>query len=389
MKTKALALAIGAALVLSTAGRAADAPATQPLSPEIGNAINQLSADDYQERQHAVGKIQQALADTIRQLLLLDDPEARNRMSAIMEFNAGLSRWAMDVMQMTKEQRDPMVTWGTLPENAPLIAKLYSTRAEQRLDGIKDLAKRTEPPAAVLLAALIRDDDRAIRLSAIAAARDRPIHPAITDALWTVATTQPGNGIRRLNINGGQVNIVGNGRLAIGGITYFGNQTGEQDAAAEALIHLKDPSVPARVRAFLESPPRNALGDVRFAGVMANDSTQRVLNIAGAYQVTEALPALMKIVTGPVTNANSFNFNGQSSYFSNRTAAMAAVCLISGQQLEEYNLHKLPQGNQGVTTDQWATNDAAAEGQAADRLANWYAKYQQKPATAPATQAGR
>jgi hypothetical protein len=382
MKVNLLALAVGMALTFPSGLRAADAPATEPLSPDLTKAIAQLTADDYQERQQAVSKIEEALAANVRQLLLLDDPEARNRMSAIMEFNAGLSRWAIDVVQLPKEQRQAVVLWGTSPEGSSLVAKIYSAHSDQRVEGVKDLAKRTEPATATLLATLITDDDRTVRLAAIAAAGDRPVNAAITDALWNVATgtARPGNRFGQLTINGGQVNIVGNGRLVIGGNTYYGGRYGDESAAMDALIHLKDPSIPPRVRAFLEGTTKTGATEVRFSGAMSNDPTQRVLTLAAAYQVTEALPSLMKIVTGPVSASSSVNLNGQASYVTNRTAAMATVCLISGQKLDDYKLHKSPEMNQ------WATTDAAAEGEAATRLAKWYDKYQQQPATAPATQ---
>lgn len=368
---------------LGSVARAADVPATQPapLSPQLVQAIGQLTADDYQDRQAAMGKIQAALAQGIREMVLLDDPEARNRMVGIMEYNAALSRWAIDALALPREQRIALAKWAMTPQVAPLIANVYGSRPEQRAAGMKDLGTNADANASLLLAHLIRDEDRSVRLAAMEAVRERPATPAVIDALWSVASGAAGPATSM----GPQLRVAGGGRVVFGGAALastvnYGSRMPDENTAIDVLIHLKDPGIPEKIRAYFADSAKTTPRGAGMSLVFGNDPMRGILALAAAYQVKQAVPPLMKIVNSPVSGTSTFNFNGHPTCITNRTAALATVCQISGQKPEDYKLRKSAELNQ------WCTPDAPAETQAADKLTQWYQNHraEYEPATQPA-----
>jgi hypothetical protein len=165
-----------------------------------------------------MGKIQAALAQSIREMVMLDDPEARNRMAAIMEYNIAISRWAIDALALPREQRMALARWAMTPEVAPVIAKVYG-KPEQRAAGIKELSAYSDANASLVLAYLIRDQDRGVRLMALAAVRDRPATPAVIDALWSVASGAAGPA----TLMSPQFRVGGGERVLLGGAALAGN----------------------------------------------------------------------------------------------------------------------------------------------------------------------
>jgi hypothetical protein len=394
-------------LLLSAAVRAADpAPTAVPLA----DALKQLTADDYQTRQSAGDKVNAALAQNIHEMLSYNDPESLGRIAGALEYNAALSRWALDVLKLPAEQRAALATWGTTPQVAPLLARIYGKDAPERAKAIAELAQDKSPNVNTLLAKLIRDEDAAVRNAAIAGARTRPADPAVIEALWGLATgtggedqaeaikglppgvhVMMGKAIAR-NFKmmqgralGGIANVVVQGN--INGVP-FGNIGGQEDhsddsQAVAALIAFKDPSVAAKVRAYFQEAKPAAdvpAGAMRMMfGGGGDPAMQNVLTLAEAYKVTEVIPHLMKTVTDGAVNTQSVTINGTTYCTSNRTDAMAAVCLISGQKPEDYKLTKAPELNA------WTTPDAASEGAAADKLTKWFQS--QPAATQPASPA--
>ncbi len=372
-------------------------PVAAPAVP-LHEALKQLTADDYETRQGALDKIQAALAQNIHEMLLLNDPEARGRLTEALEYNAALSRWALDVLALPAEKRTAMADWGTSPEVAPQIAKIYSKDAPQRVKGIGELAKNSNPNVNNLLAKLIKDEDASVQQAAISAARTRPANPAVIDALWDVAmgtsseqgATMQGmpNGVKMmmgkamrvhmaravgaagmLQIGGGaQVIVRGNvNGVPFGNVGGMGDESGTSRAVA-ALIGFKDPLVVAKVRAYYQDDKAVKAGGVGGFGVMfgGDDASQNILTLAEAYQVKEIIPYLMKIVSDSGVNTQSMTMNGKTYCTSNRTDVMAAVCVISGQKPENYKLQKSEELNA------WTTPDAATEGAAADKLVKWF-----------------
>jgi len=371
-------------------------PATTAPAVGITEALKQLTADDYQVRQAAVDNIQAALARNIHDMLALNDPEAHNRMNGVLDFNVALSRWAQGVLALPSDQRRALAAWGTTPAAAPLVAKVYGKDAAQRTTALAELVKSPDPAVNTLLAMLLHDEDSAVRQASLVAAKDRPANPVIVNALWDMATGAAADGpagmvkvnglppnvrmmMKRAMGNMGNIRINGLGaaHVVIGGNVNgvpFGNMGGmttvgpsSDDAlAVEALIAAKDPTVADRVRAFIHDGKL----DLTSSGVQnllgGDAATQNVIALAAAYHVQEALPHLMKIVSNPSVRTDTVSVNGQSECTSDRTDAMAAVCQISGQKPEDYDLHKSAQ------LGAWVVPNGAAESAAAEKLTKWY-----------------
>jgi len=354
------------------------APITPPaaLSPQLVQALGELAGDDYVQRQQAVDKIQAALADAIGALIRQNDPEARNRMAGIMEYNAALSRWGLEALQLPPAQRAAVVAWAMAPRMAPLIARVYATHPEQRQEAIRELARNTDPNAGTLLARLICDEDATVRLMAMDAVRQRPATPVIVDALWNVAVGAAGPAT--YNRSPTMLNTLA---LEFNSPQLYGGRTLDERAAIGVLIGLKDAGVAARVGVYLEQHAAEKMSGGQGGSVfLGNNPLRGVLALAQSYHARQAIAPLMKIVAGPVSGTSNINFGGHPTCLTNRTEAMAAICLISGLKPEDYDLHKSPQINQ------WCTTDAAAEKQAATKLIQWYQDHRAEFAapTAPA-----
>ncbi len=183
-RSSIVVIVVASVLAALTVHAAPPAESTQPaptLSPQMDAALRQLTGGSYVERQKAMTAIQQALADQMRQMLAVDDPEARARVGGLLEFDDALVKWAMDSLKLPAGERASQLNWGLKADIFPIIAKVYSSNTQTRVAGVKELGKIPGPEASSVLGRLIVDDQREVYLAAMEAVWDRPATPAVIE----------------------------------------------------------------------------------------------------------------------------------------------------------------------------------------------------------------
>jgi len=148
-------LAVVFLLAGGVSARAADK--SEVLSPVVKEALDGLSAEDYGVREKALQQLEVALGRQLQAMVSLDDPESQTRLSALLEFNEGLTHWAIDTLKLPDEQRKTQLKWGLAPEMVATVAKAYSSNADRRLEAAKELAKLEGEEPALLVAHLLND----------------------------------------------------------------------------------------------------------------------------------------------------------------------------------------------------------------------------------------
>ena len=221
------------------------------LSSAMREALPGLSAEDYQTREQAQKQIQLALGQQLASLLGNHDIEAEARTAALLEFNDGVTRWAIDALQLPPEQRQAQIKWGLNPEVLPIVARIYSPTLNNRIEGIKQLPKYDDADVSFLLARLLSDSDRAVYLGAMEAVWDRKPTDAIVDALWYRAVE---NGFALPNsqpVGRGGNMVFFRGR-PIGDNIAASRRLQDDKIAVEVLINLKAPQMRDRLKTFFE-----------------------------------------------------------------------------------------------------------------------------------------
>ncbi len=184
--------------------RADTAPAA-PAPTGFQTALVQLSADDFETREQAVKKLQvllaeqtrqqvhiqemmeqlqQSLAAQIKQLTVVQDPESQKRVAGLLEMQASLTHWVLQVMALPVDQRHKLLEWGFSPEAVPVLTRIYSRNSGARRAGIKELGKLVGPGADWTLEQLIRNTTAGTSVAAMAVAYERSPCDGVIEALW-------------------------------------------------------------------------------------------------------------------------------------------------------------------------------------------------------------
>ncbi len=366
---------------------------TSALTPEMLEALKQLSAEDFQARQEAVTKLQQALAKHFQQMVLVQelmlkiqanlaqqlqemtldpDIESQSRVASLMEFNSALSRWAIDVLALPEPRRDAFLKWGLSPEGLPLVVRAYARKDEVRATAAKDLAKLDGDAPMWLLEQLVNDPDREVSLRAMDAIWDKPATPQLVDILFTKATAaiinqyrQRPQRIRTINVHGRIIQIYDQDVLA-------NQRMQDGDIAADLLIRMKSPLVNAHLAdlfnemtAAIKDP-----NDYRWRLLSPNygGGGQTITRLVEAYKPKEAVCFLMKVLDTTYQDGSNASINNVSYRYSMRIDAAALLLHLTGQDPETYKIRKI--ANFG---DRWVMQgQEKEEGEMVRALQQWW-----------------
>lgn len=369
------------------------------LSPRMDEAVKGLRAEGYQQRQEASKAMEEALVEQFRALSTVRDPEARSRVTALMAVNDSLSRWMLDMAELTDEQRASQTAWGLGKDVYPVIAKVYSPDAEMRAEGVRALGKMKGEEPSWLLGRLVGDDDRAVYVAAMEAVYERKLGSApVVNALWhrAVEAGLPENRAVRTVNRGPEVKF--RGRVLPGGaymdMSYRQHQ--DHDIATETLIEIDSDLVAEKVVDFLKRMSAQQDGAAVAGGrVVWSPYLQPVKNvyaIAEAYRPREALPILIDVVGGRVVQKNNGKVNNEAYFWSNRTPALVAAARIAGMDFDDLKLKK-----QARLSGMWTFPSEKDEDAAVEKLEKWWEANKEKfaaekgeraPASRPAEEAG-
>ena len=340
MKCTPLALVISA--VLASGTFAADAPAPVRVAPEFTAALKELTAPEFARREAAGSALEHLLAADLRLIIDADSTAARERVKEVIEFDEGLTRWALDLLKLPQDERKSLVAWGLDPANVPIVAKVYSSSAQVRLEGVRALANaKGDAEVSYLLATLLEEDNRDIHLAAMEVAWDRKPTEAVVEALWKRAISimwntyfpRPEQQAARI-INNGMFMAVEN--------PYRRAQ--DSEPAADTLIHFKSPLVQDKLRKLFQDMEHDAAGPnapMAMASVFQTEPGKQLGRLLEAYKTPEALPTLTRLASQPVAYRQQQNINGKAFFMSNRTPAIAMLALHSGLDPAELKMSRV------------------------------------------------
>lgn len=349
-------------------------PATTPLmaagggavTPEMIEALRQLSAEDYQTRQEAMKKLQQAmtthfqqmvlvqqlmlkiqdnLAEQLRQMTLSAEGEGQSRVASLMEFNQALSRWAIDVLGLPEEKRDAMLKWGLSPDGYPLVVRVYSSKDEVRAGVTKELAKIDSDNAIWLLGRLLDDVDREVALSTMDAIWDKAPTPQMIDILWNKAVGQTIQQYRPRPTRSRTMNV--HGRLVQVYDQDYNSSARMQDAdvAADVLIHWRNPVITDRLNTLFKEMAASIRdpNDYRWRVISPNyggEGAKTLSRLMEAYKPKEGFQFIMKVLASTNQDGYINQMNNVNYWQSSRVDAAALLCRMTGQDPEDYKIQK-------------------------------------------------
>jgi hypothetical protein len=415
MRKTTLALIL---LALTPTLRAADTPPTAPttiqnlppvhpkngtvnLPPEMIDALKKLTDDDYKIRQDAVNKLQQVLSRQFQQMVALQnlmlkvqdglasqlqemtqgagsEPHSNTRVAGLMEFNAALSRWAIDVMALPEKDRNDLLAWGTKDENIPLIARAYNRNDDLRAKAAKELVNLNTPQAQWLLVQLLNDPSREVSLAAIDAVYDKKPAPRVVATLWDRATAAAMNQIHQRQPRQKQLNI--HGRLVVIYDQDPNYQSRMQDAevAVDALIHFNDPEITQRLDAMfkeLASTMSNP-NDYRWRIMSPNygEAGRALARLVEHYKPREAVAFLFKVLAIENNDGSDSTMNHEKFRSSSRIDAAAMIAKLIGQDPDDYKIKRY--ANWG---DRWMIKGGVPEEEAVvKKLQGWWKENRSK-----------
>ncbi len=356
---------------------AAAPPQIETLSPAVSEALKGMASEEFATREKAQKDIQSALAQQIKALLSTGNPETQSRLVSLMEFNDGLSRWAIEVLKLPNDARQAQLTWGTQPQTLDMIAKLYSTHSAQRIEGIKLLAKDDGAQAGVVFGRLLEDDMRAVYIAAMEAVWDRKPSEPLVNALFNRAVDS-GLGVQG-QPNNTAVMVAFRGRNL--GPTYenMNRPTLDSNIAAEVLMNYKTPLLVEKLKSALNRIDEQLSDDNPHAAARAWSflpSTEPVRNLyklAENSQSRELIPVLLKLANSRVLTRSSGSMNAEKYFWSNRTAPLATVIQIVGQDAKDYKMKRLSTMN-----STWVSPTEAEEDATLKKFNEWWVKNSEK-----------
>ena len=372
-------LAVVFLLAGGVSARAADK--SEVLSPVVKEALDGLSAEDYGVREKALQQLEVALGRQLQAMVSLDDPESQTRLSALLEFNEGLTHWAIDTLKLPDEQRKTQLKWGLAPEMVATVAKAYSSNADRRLEAAKELAKLEGEEPASLVAHLLNDPERVVSVAAMEAVWDRKPNDQIIDALWQRAV-EAGMTMYAPRMIVGGPNIVFRGQVVANNnnFVYDNNYLRvmqDNGIATDVLIHLKAPQVTEKLKAlFIKAETDMTKANNRNPAWMymaQNEPMRNAYRLVEAYKPVELVPIFFRIIDAKVLTKSQGQMGAEKYFWSNRTAPLAALLVLTDQKPEEYKLKKM-----AALGNLWCVPTEAAENAAVEKLKEWWTKNAQK-----------
>ena len=350
------------------------------LSPAVRQALNDLSDETFVTRERSLRRVQLALGQQLEAFIASDDSEAQLRIAALLEFNDGITRWAIETFTLSDAQRKAQLRWGLSPDLLPILARVFSPASDKRLESLKQLAKLDDVEASVPLAELLNDPDRAVYVAAMEAVWDRKPTDAIVNSLWNRAVDAGFAGSSSQRLDHGD-NIVFRGRALSGAVRagFPGSQMQDHQLAVEVLIHLRSPQVTDKLGTLFAKIDQEIAGEnINNMYLTLNDPMKNAYLIAEAYRPKEIVPMLYHLAIGRITNRAQLldQMINERRFYSNRVTPLALFVLITEQSLEEYKLRKLT-----TAGELWTVPTEADENDAVEKIKSWWQKHAQEYGT--------
>jgi hypothetical protein len=147
----------------------------------------------------------------------------------------------------------------------------------------------------------------------------------------------------------------------------------DSDLACEVLIHMKAPQVEGKINGFYDRAVHVlANPDVSVSQPYFSNSgpSRNVWRLLEAYKPKSAMQNLYAIATGNVV----IEYNGRDDtgrlYLSNRTAAIAGVLMLTGQNPSDYKIQRVDR-----VFAQWDFPSKLVEEDAITKLKQWRAEH--------------
>jgi hypothetical protein len=376
-----IACVAGCWLTLSAGGFEVPTGSPTTTAPQVATAEEQLATQ------------------RIQALLGSDDPETQARVARLLQFQDGLVTWVGETIKLPDAEAQAQLDFCLKSEVIGKIAGLFTNDAEQRRKACAELAKFEEAGAEGMLLRLIDSRDRSLCLQAVDAVKSRKPTASAVEALWERAVVDA---------------------FRLSGVPLLKKPYDSRrvmdwnicNKSAEVLVTWKSPLVGPKLKEFLEAvekyyaEPKAPNGRQVFSD--KHPPMALVCDLMRAHKPSEAVPVLMKVVTGkaypggnmamagnqmlgirrrlPNAEAAEENNKEVATYFwTTRTLFIAMLVEVTGQKAEDYGL-KVCQPAGGY----WSFASEKEEEKAVAKLKEWWAAHQGEyeaagTATLPAT----
>lgn len=384
---------------------AATPTTAQATATTFNAAMQELTADDFVEREKAsatlqailneqlraqaelqqtVDQLTRAYAAQITALGQIPEPEAQARVAGLLEIQKGLVNWTAAVLEAPAEQRKSLLAWGCQAKVAPIIGKVYSLKCAQRVAGVKALGKleRVEDGGGMgvdwLLAYLLQhEDDSAVRFQVLASLYERKPQPVTVEALWKLALGGQQDASESSDSRGEfpdkyfKVNFPGVDPEQLPDF-FNGEDIGDEvPLAAKVLIQFKDPSLERRLTELLKKQLKNEQLTPLTRGQYWYTNFHQLL---ATYQIKAAIPYLACMATSGPSDESTIDTDQRSWYDTNRTEALGTLLELAGLSPEEYHLYRMT-ASQTVRGEVWVTDTEAHEQEAVEQFHAWWKQH--------------
>ena len=365
--------------------------ASPAIAPAVQTALAQFSSDDFNTRRKALEHLEAAFAQEAVLLASEKSPEVQADLSRALEFQDGLIRWEQSVLKMPAEGRATELQLISNPKVFPILSKIFSARSSLRVEGIQALAapdwSEVSPMGVdLLLAHLVDDDDREVSLAAMEVVWNRKPSAPVVNVLWRRAVEEGMNRSLRSAVampHTKQLTFLGRPVQTSGGFFSSPGQAGtnDSDIATDVLAHLQSPLVKEKLIAFFrQAAEMSARPDVTNAQLYSYSSitpaAKNAFALLETYKPVEVIPSLYGLATSRAAPAYSYSDGAGRYVATNRTCAIAALTMLTGQRSEDYQLKQLDRRSRGLmpgaTGSMWVVPAQADEQAAVTKLQEWW-----------------
>ena len=363
-------------LIGASAGIGESAPR---ISSAMARAIRNLGSSRYATRQKAQAEIRVLLADQLRATIEATGDERRARLIHILEFDEGISRWALAVMRRPASDRRELFNWGLSPQAAPLIADAFSHRPSVQITAVGGLAALW-PRSQWIVDRLLSSPHRLVYLSMLAAIWNIKPDAHLIDKLWRWSVAS-GNtlGVQSVSLHRLKFR---HQIITISHCVNIWQRIQDSTYAAEVLRHWNPPQLKTLLTDYVRTASRPNTPAARTLASPAATGCRNYLSLFARARPPSAAPWLLKILRSPSPGGISFvgNFNNQRVHWDSHTTIIYLLILAAGRKPADYHFfHSQLYGGS------WLTSTPAAQLRAQKRIVAWWHRHlvNSSPGTRP------
>ena len=168
-------------------------------------------------------------------------------MAGLIEFNEALSRWTLEVLDLSEDDAAPLLKWGLTDEHITLVARAFNRNPDVRADAVADIAKLDGPEADWMFLQLLQDRDRRVSLTAMDAAYDRRKPPPPCSIRCGNRRRRKSDQLQVRQQQGRQVIVNVHGNPISVYESEFPDRNQDPGVAADVLTSYKDPGISQRI----------------------------------------------------------------------------------------------------------------------------------------------